>query len=168
MTCVRECDGVASAEIEAGPNDDPSRGRPRSSGVAGIYHGVFRRQLRAVGIGLLLVNLALGLFARLQQHATIDYAIDIFDTAFISTNYVHLAQMSFQRYFDDRIRATGPVQIAKANELLEKVLDEMDVVIERSSSPRSRAQGLEIRAKIAALQNVGMEVPDMAGRVEVF
>ena len=156
---------MTSAEIDAGTKDAPTRGRLRSNRVADRYHGSFRRQLRVVAIGLLMVNLALGLFARQQQHATIDYAINIFDTAFISTNYVHLAQMSFQRYVDDRIRATGPVQIAKANELLEKVLDEMDVVIERSSSPRSRAQGLEIRAKIAALLNVGMDVPELPDRM---
>jgi hypothetical protein len=165
---VRECNGVASAEIAAGPNDAPTRARPRSGRVANLYHGVFRRQLRAVAICLLLVNLALGLFARQQQHATIDHAIDIFDTAFISTNYVHLAQMSFQRYADDRLRAAGPEQIARANALLENVLDEMDVAIERSSSPRSRAQGLEIRANIAALPNVGIDAPDLTDRRQIF
>src|SRR6202047_3880871 len=156
MTCVRECDGVASAEIEGGPNDAPTRGRPRSGRVANIYHGVFRRQLRAVAICLLLVNLALGLFARQQQHATIDHAIDIYDTAFISTNYVHLAQMSFQRYADDRVRAAAPAQVADANALLDKVLDEMDVAIEKSSSPHSRALGMEIRADIAALPDLAI------------
>jgi diguanylate cyclase (GGDEF)-like protein len=138
---------VASAEIDAGTKN------------------AFRRQLRAVAIGLLMVNLAVGLFARQQQHATIDYAINIYDTAFISTNYVHLAQMSFQHYVDDRIRAAGPVQISQVNELLGNVLDEMDVAIERSSSPRSRAQGLEIRANIAALPNVGMDAPELADRM---
>jgi hypothetical protein len=64
----------------------PPRGPPRSRGAADIYQGAFRRQLRAVAIGLLLLNLALGLFARQQQHAVIDHAIDIFDSAFISTN----------------------------------------------------------------------------------
>src|SRR5215469_11810827 len=96
------------------------------------FYRAFRRQLRAVAIGLLLVNLALGLFARQQQRATIDGAIDIFDTAFISTNYVHLAQMSFQRYADERMRADGPDAIAKANEGLDKVLEEMDVAIEKA------------------------------------
>src|SRR6201988_1691023 len=105
MTYARESDGVASAEIEAGPNSPPASEPRRSGRGTDRYQGAFRRQLRAVAIGLLLVNLALGLFARQQQHATIDHAIDIFDTAFISTNYVHLAQMSFQRYVYERIRA---------------------------------------------------------------
>jgi diguanylate cyclase (GGDEF)-like protein len=118
-----------------------------------------------VAIGLLMVNLGVGLVARQQQHAIIDYAINIYDTAFISTNYVHLAQTSFQHYVDERTRATGPVQISRANELLENVLDEIDVAIERSSSPRSHAQGLEIRANIVALPHVGMAAQELADRL---
>jgi len=156
---------VTTAETAAGSTGAPTHGRPRSSRVADRYNGSFRRQLRVVAIGLLMVNLALGLFARQQQHATIDHAINIYDTAFIATNYVHLAQMSFQRYVDDRIRAAGPIETSKANELLEKVLDEMDVAIERSSSPRSRALGLEIRANIAALPDLGANAPEVADRL---
>ena len=156
---------MTTAEIAAGSTGAPTHGRPRSSRVADRYNGSFRRQLRVVAIGLLMVNLALGLFARQQQHATIDHAINIYDTAFIATNYVHLAQMSFQRYVDDRIRAAGPIETSKANELLEKVLDEMDVAIERSSSPRSRALGLEIRANIAALTDLGANAPEVADRL---
>jgi diguanylate cyclase (GGDEF)-like protein len=156
---------VASAEIHAGTKDASPERRDRSKWMVGRYRDSFRRQLRVLAIGLLMINLALGLFARQQQHGIIDYAINIYDTAFISTNYVHLAQMSFQRYIDDRIRAAGPVRISEANELLENVLDQMDVAIERSSSPRTRAQGREIRAKIAALPDVGMSASDLADRM---
>jgi diguanylate cyclase (GGDEF)-like protein len=136
-----------------------------SAVLADKYHISFRRRLGVGAIGLLVVNLALGLFARQQQHATVDYAINIFDTAFISTNYIHLAQISFQHYVDDRIRAVEPSEIFKANELLENVLDEMDVAIERSTSSRARDLGLEIRAKIAALPNSALDPPDLADRI---
>ena len=162
---VREFCSVASAEIDAEPANALPRGKPDSTRRADRYHSSFRRQLRVVAIGLLVVNLALGLFARQQQHATIDHAIDIFDTAFISTNYVHLAQVSFQHYVDDRIRAVGPAEVSKADELLENVLSEVDVAIERSTSPRSRDLGLEIKANIAALSNIGTDDPDLAGRI---
>src|SRR3984893_9323369 len=160
-----ECDRVTSAEIDAGTKDAPTRGRLRSNRAADRYHGSFRRQLRVVAIGLLVVNLALGLFARQQQHGTIDHAINIFDTAFISTNYVHLTQVSFQHYVDDRVRAAGPAEISKANQLLENVLDEMDVAIERSTSPRSRDLGLEIKANIAALSGLGADAADLEERI---
>jgi len=153
---------VACAEIET---TAPTDGQPRSNRTVDRYHSSFRRRLRAVAIGLLMVNLALGLFARKQQQAIIDYAIDIYDTAFISTNYVHLAQMSFQRYADVRIRTVDPDQVSKANELLEKVLDEMAVAVERSNSPRSRVQGMGIKANIAALSDAGLDASVLADRV---
>jgi diguanylate cyclase (GGDEF)-like protein len=159
-----ERDSMASAEINAGTKRALTHGRRRSLRLADRY-GSFG----VVAIGLLLINLGVGLFARQQQHAIIDYAINVYDTAFISTNYVHLAQTSFQHYVDDRVRAVGPVQIAKADELLEKVLEEMDVAIERSSSPQSRARGLEIRANIAALRNIaanGTELTDRTADIQ--
>ena len=116
-----------------------------------------------VAIGL-LVNLGVGLFAR--QAAARDHRpcnrrlrhrIHIHQ-------HVHLAQTSFQHYVDDRIRAVGPDQISKANELLEKVLEEMDVAIERSSSPQSRARGQEIRANITALPSISTDAQELADR----
>jgi len=154
---------LASGEIGAGANTAPSRRRRRFNRAADRHHSSFR----VVAIGLLLVNLAVGLFARQQQHAIIDYAIDAYDTAFISTNYVHLAQTSFQRYVDERTRAVGPAQIAKANELLDGVLNEMDVAIERSSSSYTRAEGLEIRAKIVALPGTdAQELPERMANIQ--
>ena len=148
---------MASVEIGADTKNAPSRGRR----TADRHHSSFR----VAAIGLLMVNLAVGLFARQQQHAIIDYAIDAYDTAFISTNYVHLAQTSFQHYVDERTRAVGAIQISKANELLANVQNEVDVAIERSSSPYSRAAGLEIRAKIAALPDAGMNGHELAERM---
>jgi diguanylate cyclase (GGDEF)-like protein len=155
---------MASAETNAGANNAPTRQRSRSLRLADRYSS-----FGVVAIGLLLVNLGVGLFARQQQHAIIDYAINVYDTAFISTNYVHLAQTSFQHYVDDRVRAVGPVQVAKANELLEQVLEEVDVAIERSSSPQSRALGQEIRTDIAGLANVaanGREMTDRTANIQ--
>jgi diguanylate cyclase (GGDEF)-like protein len=139
---------------------------PRSRGAADIYQGAFRRQLRAVAVGLLLLNLALGLFARQQQHAVIDHAIDIFDSAFISTNYLHLAQESFQHYADDRIHAADPNEIAQANGLLDNVLTQVDVAIERATSSQSREMGREIRERIAALPGAQGDPPALTDRIK--
>ncbi|HEY2136546.1 MAG TPA: EAL domain-containing protein [Xanthobacteraceae bacterium] len=154
-----------AVESDAGTTNAPAGERPRAERKSDRYHSVFRRQLGAVAIGLLTLNLALGLFARQQQHAIIGYALGVYDTAFVSTNYLHLAQMSFQRYLDERIRAADASQIAHANARLETVLDEMDVAIERSSSSRSRAEGLDIRENIAALRGVGAGDAQLADRM---
>jgi diguanylate cyclase (GGDEF)-like protein len=157
---------VASVEMDVGAVDAPNR-RGRLSGRSGDKYAIsFRRQFLVVTVCLLAVNLMIGLFARHQQRTIIDYAMNIYDTAFISTNYVSLAQISFQHYIDDRSRAAGPDQASKANELLENVLDDVDVAIERSSSQRTRAQGLEVRADIAELLKARIDAPPLDSRID--
>ena len=152
---------VVSEEIAAVAKDAPTRDEGRSD----RYAISFRRQFLVVTVCLLAVNLMIGLFARHQQRAIIDYSVNIYDTAFISTNYVSFAQIAFQHYIDERSPAVGQVQTSKADEILETVLDDMDVAIERSSSPRARAEGQEIRADITALHNLGPDAPDLEARI---
>src|SRR5215470_3147997 len=111
----------------------------------------FRRHIRVGALSLLIITLAAGLFARQQQHAILEYAVNVYDTAFISTNYIHLAQVSFQHYIDQRLSAFTPDEKSKAAEGLPDVLDNLDVVIERSESLGSRDKAKEIKTKIAAL-----------------
>jgi len=160
-----ERDSVASAEIGAGARSNPIAGGPLADRSGDRYAISFRRQFLIVTVCLLAVNLMIGLFARHQQRTIIDYAMNIYDTAFISTNYVSLAQIAFQHYVDERSRATGPTQTSKANELLEAVLDDMDVAIERSSSPHARTEGAEIRAGIADLPNLATDAPEVEDRI---
>jgi diguanylate cyclase (GGDEF)-like protein len=151
--------------MDVGAEHAPNR-RDRHSGRPGDKYAIsFRRQFLVVTVCLLAVNLMIGLFARHQQRTIIDYAMNIYDTAFVSTNYVSLAQIAFQHYIDDRDRATGPAQAAKADEILENVLDDIDVAIERSSSQLTRAEGLEIRADIAELLKAGMATPELDSRI---
>jgi methyl-accepting chemotaxis protein len=141
-----ERDGMTSTENIVPTHADASGSRS----VDGDYIA-FRRQIRLGAISLLVVNLVVGLFARQQHHTLFDYAINVYDTAFISTNYTHLAQVSFQRYVDERLSATTPEERSKAAEGLGNVLDNLDVAIERSYSPSSRDLAKEIRTKIAGL-----------------
>jgi diguanylate cyclase (GGDEF)-like protein len=156
---------VAAAGIEVEATNAAIQGAPEFARPSDRYAISFRRQFLVVTICLLAVNLMIGVFARYQQRAIIDYSVTIYDTAFISTNYVSLAQIAFQHYIDDRSRAAGMELTSKANELLETVLDDMDVAIERSSSPLARAQGLEIRTEIAALLDLGIGAPDLENRI---
>src|SRR5438445_10558654 len=113
---------VTPAEIDSGADNAPAHGGRRHGQQGDKYAISFRRQFRAVTIFLLAVNLMIGLFARHQQHAIIDYAVTIYDTAFISTNYVSLAQIAFQHYVDDRFRAADTTQASEANAILVTVL----------------------------------------------
>jgi len=111
----------------------------------------FRRKVRIGAIALLILNIAVGLFARHQQHAVLDYTLEVYDTAFISTNYVHLAQVAFQHYVDQRLSPDPSADPARASEDLQAVLDNLDVAIEKADSPGSRAAVQEVRTAIAAL-----------------
>jgi hypothetical protein len=104
----------------------------------------FRRQIRLGAISLLVVNLVVGLFARQQHHTLFNHAINVYDTALISINYIHLAEVSFQHYVDERLSASTPEQRSKAAEAITNVLDNLDVAIERSYSPSSRDLAKEI------------------------
>jgi len=127
--------------------------------VKGTSLGTLRRHIRLGAISLLMVALAVGLFARRQQHAMFDYVVNVYDTAFISTNYIHNAAVLFQHYVDDRLSATASGERAKAAEGLDSVLDNLDVAIERADSLRSRALMEEVRTKIAALAGNESEAP---------
>jgi diguanylate cyclase (GGDEF)-like protein len=153
---------VVSAKIDAEVKGAATGSADRPADEFAIS---FRRKFRLVTVCLLVINLMIGLFARHQQHAIIDYALNVYDTAFISTNYVSLAQISFQHYVDERYRSTGAVPTADTNELLEDVLNNMDIAIERSISPITRAEGQEIRADIAGLPKLGKDVPDLENRI---
>jgi hypothetical protein len=121
--------------VEYATSTDGAPRVPAAARLAGGNHGSFRRRIRAGAIGLLILNVAVGLFARQQQHAIIDYALNIYDTAFISTNYIHLAQVSLQHYVDERLSSAPPDDGAKPGEDLQNVLDNLDVAIERSDRP---------------------------------
>ena len=83
----------------------------------------------------------------------------------MSTNYVSLAQIAFQHYVDERSRATGPIETPKANDLLETVLDDMDVAIERSASAVARSEGMAIRSGIVDLLNPATEPLELESRI---
>jgi methyl-accepting chemotaxis protein len=156
---------VTPVEDAIKPIDRTLHGRPGATPVLDRNHAVFRRRVRAGAIGLLLLNVAVGLLARQQQHATIDNALNIYDTAFISTNYVHLAQVSLQHYVDERLDPAAAGDRAKAGEYLQNVLDDLDVAIERSDSSGSRTLAKEIRTRVAALGGGAIDAVELKSRL---
>jgi diguanylate cyclase (GGDEF)-like protein len=153
---------VASAKIDPEARGAATGGANRPAAEFAIS---FRRKFRLLALCLLVINVLIGLFARHQQHAIIDYSLNVYDTAFISTNYVSLAEISFQHYVDERYRSSAAVETADADELLEDVLNNLNVAIERSISPITHAAGQEIRAAIAGLPKLGKDIPDLENRI---
>lgn len=156
-------DIVDLAEIDRGTGGPASR-----PARATRDYSSFRRRLAFGALSVLFVNLAVGLFARYQQHAIMDFAVEIYDTAFMSTNYVHLAQKSFQYFSHNRLRAVGSEEISDANQGLERVLTELDVAIERAASPQARTQGQEIRTSISALTTADIDPAELPSRLSAI
>lgn len=158
-------DQTASADIDAEANNGWARADISAALASDRYAVSFRRRFLALTIILMLVNLAIGLFARQQQHAIIDHAVNIYDTAFISTNYVNLAQIAFQHYVDERTRAAGAAETSRANELLDDVLDNMDVAIERASSATIRSDGQDIKDRLTELRDLAAGDTTLENRI---
>lgn len=132
---------------------------------AGAEQNAFRSKVRVGAVALLILNIAVGVFARQQQHAVIDHTLDVYDTAFISTNYAHLAQVAFQHYVDKRISADPSVDRSKEREDLAAVLDNLDVAIEKADSQSSRAAAQDVRMAIVAFGEAQMDAAAIKARL---
>src|SRR5690242_5864619 len=76
--CSAERNGVTPVENDARPTEGPIDPRAGDARPAGADHATFRRQVRVGAVVLLLVNVMVGLLARQQQHAIIDYALNVY------------------------------------------------------------------------------------------
>ena len=132
---------------------------PHSGTEADVGYKSFRRKFSAVALVVLAVNLTVGLFAWGQQRSIIHRAIDIYDTAFVSANYIHLSELNFAKFVATRRAALTQEDQAAANDLLQKTIDEIDVTIERAATPEVRAERESIRGLLASLAAQGLATP---------
>jgi methyl-accepting chemotaxis protein len=148
---MQEREGVALSDNDLAPKETALAMSGRAPATRTADHKSFRLQVRFGAMLLLAVNIAAGLFAREQQHATLDYALNIYDDAFVSTNYIHLAQVGFQHYADARLNPAMSGGGSTAQDDVENVLDDLEVAVEKSVSPQARDMARALKAKIAAL-----------------
>ena len=99
----------------------------------------------------LLICAGIGGFASSVQTRLGDLAIGIYDDTFLSTNYVGLAQSDFLRVIAARQGAAPRAMASSSRQLLKRVLDNLDVAIERGAHDKSRHLAEAVRARIASL-----------------
>ena len=157
---------MSSNGIEAGTPEDPPSARTQPNLLGDENHKSFRRRLGTLAIILLLVNLAIGLTARGQQRSLADYAIGIYDTTIVSTNYIHQAQISFRDYAEQRIRTNGSAEFLRADESLTKAIAQLDAAIERTNSAQARTAAMAAKEKLATLFETKSEPADLAARLK--
>ena len=101
-----------------------------------------RLKILAGCIGMLLVTIGLGLYERLHARALGDLAVRVYDESLMSISYVRNANLGFVRFAMTSQDPKG----------LNVVLSDLDVAIERASSPETRTATKALQEKVTALR----------------
>ena len=109
-----------------------------------------RLKLLAACLVFALITVVLGLFGRAQESRIADLALTIYDSAFTGVDNAHQVHTSFLR-FAIAHEVPGAALDAPSRAQIGKIVDRLDVTIERASTPKARDAGKAVRAKLVAL-----------------
>ena len=109
-----------------------------------------RFKLLAACLCFALITAALGLFGRAQDGKMADLALTIYDKTFTGIDNARQVQTNFLRFAT--AHAVPAAALDEPSRVqLGKIIDRLDVTIERASTPRARDAGKAVRAKLVAL-----------------
>jgi signal transduction histidine kinase/DNA-binding response OmpR family regulator len=111
-----------------------------------------RLKLLAACFGFALITVALGLFGRAQDGKMADLALTIYDKTFTGIDNARQVQTSFLRFANAHVAPAAALD-EPSRAQIGKIIDRLDVTIERASTPRARDAGTAVRAKLVALAN---------------
>jgi len=118
--------------------------------------------------------LGLGLFTHVQMGKSAGaisslstVAIDIYDKAFEGVDYAHKAQTGFVRYEHEHCTPNSSFTDDASHKDAQKILDNLDVVIDRATSDKSREAAKALRAEIEVLSKLqtNAAAPDL-GKID--
>ena len=101
-----------------------------------------RLKIMACCLGMLLVTICLGLYERTQARAFGEIAIRVYDRSLMSISYARNANLGFTRF----------TAVTHNPKDLNNVLSDLDVAIERATTPETLAATKALRGKLVALQ----------------
>jgi len=106
-----------------------------------------RWKLALACLAMVLVTIGVGLFGFYQTRRMGDLAIDIYDKNFVGTDYAHRVQEGVQRIL---LSNEGGVvdEVATKKQLL-KLLDALDIAIERAATDKTRDFAIGVRGDLA-------------------
>jgi methyl-accepting chemotaxis protein len=114
-------------------------------------------------LGFVAIIAALGGLAQQQAAQMGRLAIGIYDHAFMGMSYVDQTQEEFLRLAASHRTADATLDDNAGRAGLQKVLERLDVALERAATARTRDAGKQVRALLAALPNV--PAADLAKRM---
>jgi methyl-accepting chemotaxis protein len=114
-------------------------------------------KILAACLGFVAIIAALGWLAQQQAAQMGRLAIGIYDHAFMGMSYVDQTQEEFLRLAAAHRGAGATLADADGRAGVQKVLDRIDVALERAASERTHAAGAQARALLAALPDAPAE-----------
>ena len=121
---------------------------------------LFKLRFALVALVLLVVNLSAGALTWMQQHRNTRFAVEIYDSAFVSANYIHKAELSFARF-----AAAARQQQPGIDDLLTATIDYLDVTIEHAPTPAMRAEREVVRGELVSLREPGADAAVVTDRL---
>ena len=106
-----------------------------------------------LGAAIVATFVALTAYAIVMMTSVGQMAGDLYDNTFVGMHYAHKAEADFLRFAADHRQARPPYLAAEDRHDIDEVLTNLDVALDRTTTPREKALGLTVRAQIAALDD---------------
>ena len=116
-----------------------------------------RFKLFLAAIAYLAIAVAVGLFARQQEHELSDLAIEIYDGAMKGVDYTHKTQTAFVRFAASHPANSVVDEDFKAQ--LEKITDNLDIAIQGAMTEKTRDKAKAVRTKIMVVHDLPLGAP---------
>jgi methyl-accepting chemotaxis protein len=113
-----------------------------------------RLKILAASLGFVILIVAIGLLAEFQAARMGQFAIGIYDHGFTGMSYVDQAQVEFLRFAGRFTESDDVSDAATIKAGLKKVLDKLDIAIERANSDRTRSAAQATRAEVAGTADI--------------
>jgi len=94
------------------------------------------------------ITLFVVLFSHQQEAKLGRVALSIYDDAFVGVNYAHKSQADFIRFVDDHNTRETAAIVAGDDEKLGRLIDNLNIAIERAMSDRGRDLAMKIHGQI--------------------
>lgn len=108
-------------------------------------------------LGFVAIIMALGALAQRQVHQMGDLAISTYDHSFMGMSYLVQTQEALQHLTASEHDTGTPFHDGPGQEALQSVRDRLEVALERTTSSRTRASGLQFRDLLDTLKDAPAE-----------
>jgi len=111
-----------------------------------------RFKVLIVCMGFIIITVCVGVFSHNQEINLGKLALNIYDEAFVGVNYAHKSQSAFIRFMGTHDSKDSAVITKLDGAQFGRLVDNLDIAIERAMSDKGRDLAKKIRAQIITLR----------------